>query len=121
MKKSKISILLTLIFCFLFVIPAHSASIKDRMASRMPVINELKNKGIIGENNKGFLEYRTPDHPKQKIIDAENKDRNTVYMGIAKKQKAPAELVGKRRARMIAGKGKKGHWFQDPKGVWYKK
>lgn len=121
MKKTNISLLLALFFCFLFVIPTHSASIKERMAGRIPEINKLKDQEAIGENNEGFLEYRIPDRPKQNIVDNENKDRGIVYKIIAKREGASVKLVGERRAKMIAKKGKKGHWYQNPEGVWYKK
>lgn len=97
-----------------------AASVKERMAARIPAINSLKDEGNVGENNKGLLEFRGPKKQEQ-IVNGENKDRNMVYQVIAKKQGASPELVGKRRAKMIAQKGKKGHWFQRPDGSWYKK
>ena len=36
---------------------AGAADIKARMQQRLPTIVQLKNEGIVGENNKGFLEY----------------------------------------------------------------
>ena len=51
-----ISSLFIFIACSLFMVTvAHSASIKERMAARIPAINALKAQGVIGENNKGFL------------------------------------------------------------------
>ncbi len=97
-----------------------SASIKERMAARIPVINQLKNQGIVGENNKGFLEFRGAQQQTQ-TINSENKDRATVYQAIAGKQGVSPVLVGQRRAKMIASKGKKGQLFQRPDGSWYKK
>ncbi len=108
--------------CALFMVSvAHSASIKDRMAARIPAINTLKDQGIIGENNKGFLEYRTGSKPQPDLIAEENKDRLIVYEAISKQQGAPAPLVGERRAAMIAENGQTGQWFQKPDGTWYKK
>lgn len=98
-----------------------AASIKDRMLARIPAINTLKDKGKIGENNRGFLEFRTSDKPQQKLINDENKDRKSVYGAIAKKQQVDIALVGQRRAKQISAKGGKGHWFQKPDGTWYKK
>ena len=109
---------------FLNLSPARATSVKEvkaRMIARIPTINSLKNKGIIGENNQGFLEYRGSGKPQKELIDAENNDRKLVYRVIGKKQNAPAALVGQRRAKQIAEKGKAGQWFQKPDGSWYKK
>lgn len=98
-----------------------AASVKDRMASRIPAINSLKDQGAVGENNKGYLEFRSGKKPQKQLVVDENKDRKLVYTAIAKKQKVTPQLVGKRRATMIADKGKTGHWFQKTDGSWYKK
>ncbi len=100
---------------------APAASIKDRMLERIPAINALKDKGIIGENNRGYLEYRSADKPEQQLVNDENSDRQAVYQSIAQQQKVDAVLVGQRRAKQIADIGQKGHWFQKPDGTWYKK
>jgi uncharacterized protein YdbL (DUF1318 family) len=110
------------IACILFMAAsAHSAGIKERMAGRIPAINALKDQGAIGENNKGFLEYRTGNKPQPQLVADENSDRGKVYGAISKQQGAPVALVGERRAKMIAQKGKAGQWFQKPDGTWYKK
>lgn len=100
---------------------ASAASIKDQMLARLPAINALKDKGIIGENNQGYLQYRSNDKPQQNIVQAENNDRKAVYGAIAKNQGVDIKLVGQRRANQIADKGQGGHWYQKPDGSWYKK
>lgn len=117
-----ISSLFIFIACSLFMVTiGHSASIKEQMAARIPAINALKDQGSIGENNKGFLEYRTGDTPQQALVQAENADRSAVYTAIGKSQGAPPALVGERRAKMIVENGQAGHWYQKPDGSWYKK
>jgi len=117
-----VSSLFLFLSCFLFMVSlAHFASIKERMAARIPTINALKDQGVIGENNKGFLEYRTGGSAQQAVVQAENNDRATVYAAIGKNQGAPPALVGERRAAMIAQHGQAGHWYQKPDGTWYKK
>lgn len=98
-----------------------SASIKERMASRIPTINTLKDQGVIGENNKGFLEFRKNSTSHQQLVADENKDRGTVYKAIAKQQGASPKVVGQRRAKMIVEAGKTGHLFQKNDGSWYEK
>ncbi len=120
--KAFFPFLLVCVFCSLFIsTTAYSSSIKERMAGRLPVINALKDQGTVGENKKGFLEYRSAAKPHAEIVSAENKDRSTVYGAIGKKQKVSAVLVGQRRANMLAQNGKPGHWFQKADGSWHKK
>ncbi len=54
-------------------------------------------------------------------VDAENRDRGTVYRMIAERQKTTPELVGKQRAAQIAQREPAGHWLQDAGGRWYRK
>ncbi len=121
-KTAKIFPLLIVIFSLLLAgTNLQAASLKERMAARIPEINDLKDRGLIGENNAGLLEYRTSQKPSQAMIQEENNDRQTVYAAIAKKEGATPLLVGQRRAKMIAENGKKGQWFQAADGTWYQK
>jgi uncharacterized protein YdbL (DUF1318 family) len=102
--------------------PALSADdIKTRMKNRLPAILELKAKGIVGENNKGYLEFIGGKKENADVVAAENEDRKTVYTAIAKQQGTTAELVGERRALQIAQKADPGEWVQDTSGNWIKK
>ncbi|PIE71903.1 MAG: hypothetical protein CSA22_00355 [Deltaproteobacteria bacterium] len=112
-------IAITLIVCLMPVL-AVSGGIKERMRSRIPALKVLKAEGIIGENNRGYLEFRAPETQKQLVM-AENADRKTVYQAIAKKQGATLELVEQLRARQIAEKALPGVWIQLPDGTWKKK
>ncbi len=95
--------------------------IKERMRKRLPVILKMKSQGLIGENNRGFLEYRSGKRPNQQVVNNENADRLTVYQMIAKKTGSTPELVGKQRAVQIAKRARKGDWLQAPEGRWYRK
>jgi uncharacterized protein YdbL (DUF1318 family) len=115
------SFFLIFISCTLFLATSvQSAGIKERMRDRIPAINSLKAQGAIGENSKGFLEYRTGSKPQPQLIAGENQDRAKVYGAISKQQGAAATLVGERRAKMIRQQGQAGQWFQKPDGSWYK-
>ncbi len=114
-------VLLFFITFFLSVSVVQSASLKERMAARIPTINTLKDQGVVGENNKGFLEFRGNKRPQKDIVDAENRDRQKVYEVIGKQQNASSTLVGQRRAKTIAQKSRPGHWFQNSDGSWNKK
>lgn len=97
------------------------SAIKRQMEKRLPIIVELKSKGIIGENNTGYLQFIGGRREKEDIVQAENQDRRKVYESIAKKEGANIEQVGQRRAQQIAIKARKGEWLQNPAGKWYQK
>ena len=95
--------------------------IKTRMKNRLPVILELKAKGIVGENNSGYLEFVGKQKISPDVVAAENEDRRAVYAAIAKQEGTTVELVGKRRALQISQKADSGDWLQDASGNWYQK
>ena len=54
---------------------AWGQDIKDRMKSRLPVIMDLKARGVVGENNQGYLEMLKGQTEKNDVVKAENNDR----------------------------------------------
>jgi len=99
-----------------------AAELKARMKKRLPAINALKEKGLIGENNKGYLEARAKlSDADAKIVAEENADRKKIYAMLAKKLGQPIDVIGARRAVKIAEKSKSGLWVQKPDGQWIKK
>lgn len=96
-------------------------AIKQRMLNRLPQIQALKAKGIIGENNRGYLAYVGDKRVKQEMIQAENADRKAVYQAIAKQQNTSVAVVEKHRAAQIEKEAKPGTWLQDATGKWYQK
>ena len=100
---------------------AWAQGLKERMQSRLPVIIDLKARGIVGEDNQGYLAFVKGQDEKKDVVAAENKDRESVYQAIAKKQGTAADLVGQRRALQLADKAKPGEWFQKADGKWYQK
>ena len=101
---------------------AGANDIKARMQERLPTIVQLKSEGVIGENNRGYLEFIPGTTQKQAgVITAENSDRDAVYSAIAKQQGTTKQLVGQRRAIQIGERASSGEWLQDTSGKWYKK
>ena len=100
---------------------AGAKEIKARMAERLPVIMDLKAKGVVGENSQGLLEFRGAQKERADVVDAENKDRMTVYKAIAKKTGSTVDLVGNRRAKQIAERAGSGEWVQTEDGDWLQK
>ena len=98
-----------------------AGSLKEEMRARQPKIIAMKANGLIGENNRGFVEYRTAKEPRKGLMQAENQNREAVYSAIAKQQRANAENVGRRRAAQIAERAPSGTWLQNQEGDWYRK
>jgi len=101
---------------------AGANDIKARMQERLPTIVTLKAEGLIGENNKGYLEFVPGAAMKNdSVVSSENQDRQAVYSAIAKQQGTTPQLVGERRAIQIGEIASSGEWLQDSSGKWYKK
>lgn len=98
-------------------------AVRARMSQRIPQIDEMKTRGVVGENNRGLLEARSGGQgaADQGVIDAENKDRETVYAAIAARTNTTADQVAKARAHAIAQSSASGVWIQDESGAWKKK
>ena len=120
-QRTTRAILLAMLSVVLLTGVCWGQNIKERMAERLPVIVDLKERGIIGENNQGYLEYPKGGNEQKAVVDAENADRKAIYEAIAKKQDTDAGHVGQRRALQIAEKAKPGEWLQDENGQWKKK
>jgi uncharacterized protein YdbL (DUF1318 family) len=122
MKLKKVLTVLSVFILGILISDAYSSDgIKKRMIDRLPISKDLKARGIVGENNLGFLEFIGDQKEKADVVKAENRDRKSVYDAIAKKQGTTAEVVGKHRAAKIAGKAPAGQMLQDANGKWYKK
>ncbi len=98
-----------------------SEDVKARMRERLPILVDLKARGVVGENNQGFLELLKGQTEKQNVVAAENQDRKTIYAQIAKKTGTEIQVVGQRRAIQIAEKAGPGEWLQDGSGNWRQK
>jgi uncharacterized protein YdbL (DUF1318 family) len=97
-------------------------AVKARMEQRIAPLNALKDRGVAGENNRGFLEARGgASGDDQRVIGEENADRRTVYAAIAAQTGATADSVGRHRAQQIASIARPGHWIQDPSNAWRQK
>jgi len=123
MRRQRLFFLLSGLLSVLFLFSAASAAgtIKERMAERLPAVVALKDKGVIGEDNLGYLQFVGTVKEKAELVQAENDDRLQVYQAIAGQQGTTADLVGRRRAQQIMEISLPGHWLQDENGSWYKK
>lgn len=122
MNYKKILIINVLILLGVFVFVGTSmAGIKERMKQRLPVIVELKAKGIVGENNQGYLAFVTGQTSDDALVASENKDRKAIYAHIAKQQNTSLAVVEKRRAITLAERAVPGEFIQNTAGAWIKK
>ncbi len=95
------------------------SEVKSAMISRQAGIEALLLSQEVGENNKGLLEtFKTLSEASAKLVEDENKDRQTVYSAIGKKSGASAAVVGSSRASDIRKRAKSGIKVQLPGGEW---
>jgi uncharacterized protein YdbL (DUF1318 family) len=125
MRTDRSATSITLITVFIFTVGfigfASAEGLKDRFLARSPVIGDLMDRRIVGENKSGFLEFVGGKKENQAVVDAENLDRQKLYSAIAKKRGLTPEAVGAQRALQIAKTAKPGVMLQDANGKWYKK
>jgi hypothetical protein len=95
--------------------------IKERMKERLPVIAQLKTQGIVGENNRGYLDFVGNVKTHEALIAQENQDRKTVYAHIAKQQNTSLSVVEKNRALQLIERAAPGTYVQMPDGTWVQK
>jgi len=125
MKEGKMwrsAVVLAVVLMTLAIAAAGSAKdIKERMRERLAEVVALKAAGIVGENNRGYLEFVSDQRQKVELVMEENQDRQEVYKAIAKQQGTTVDLVAERRAKQIADNALRGEWLQDSQGKWYQK
>ncbi|MEA1928230.1 MAG: YdbL family protein [Candidatus Auribacterota bacterium] len=105
-------------------IQPENAAIKSRKA-RYPRIEELKARGLLGENHQGYLDPRGQISPEVKnLLQAENQDRRIIYQSLAEKQKAGIRQIEASFAQVQRDRSRPGEWIQvlkEGKWIWVKK
>lgn len=92
------------------------------MTGRQYVIDALRMRQVVGENNRGFLEARAQlQSAEEKAVSEENSDRAKVYGALAAQTGSSVESVGRARATQIAARASRGVWIQDSAGGWRQK
>lgn len=93
----------------------------------MGEVQNLKNDRVVGENRLGFLTIvRLPEDPgyaayAQKIVRAENRDREVLYVQIAKREKEPLQVVEGEYSLLWREHAFPGEWIQLKAGEWVEK
>ena len=102
--------------------------IQASMHNRFPELKVFYDKGVIGIKSDGLLTTKgnisLKDRNKvNKLIKAENKDRNNLYQAIAKANKHPewSEQIKSTFAKKWVSNAQSGWWYQTSKGSWKQK
>lgn len=104
----------------------------DSRAARASALADYKSKGVVGENNQARVEVRNletlPDLKAraevQRLVRAENADREELFKEIAAAKKVDLSQLPKIRetyARTLRDGARPGEWVQMPDGTWSQK
>jgi uncharacterized protein len=120
MRNRQLTAMLVLVFMGLLAVvgPVLAQGIKERMKSRLPVIAELKKQQIVGENNRGYLDFVGSQKSHEDLIRQENQDRKMIYTQIAAQQNTQLLVVEKNRALQLAERAAPGTYVQTQDGTW---
>lgn len=121
MRRILVTLVALVLSCGAMVRADESARIRSRIEQRLTLLNSLKAKGDVGEDNRGFAVLRSRDVDAGDVVAAENQDRRFVYAEGAKESGKSIEDVGRFWARKFAKESAKGVWLQNVDGSWYQK
>jgi uncharacterized protein YdbL (DUF1318 family) len=92
---------------------------KDRFTQ----LRSLKTSGLVGENNKGYVEVLGDDAQAQSITSLENRDRKVIYETIAEQNglENAISTIETAFADVQREKAEAGDKVQSPDGDWVRK
>jgi uncharacterized protein YdbL (DUF1318 family) len=106
-------------------------ALKDSIAKRSASIKPFMDRGNVGISRDGLLAVRGTEGLSlkeraevQQLLDAENRDREALYLEIAKANNIPRESVPKIKAIFAKSwieQARTGWWIEDEQGNWKKK
>ncbi len=106
-------------------------ALKDSIKNRSNSIKPFMDRGNVGISRDGLLTVRTTDGLSlkeradvQQLVDAENRDREALYVEIAKANNIARESVPRIKtifAKSWRDQAQPGWWIQDEQGNWKKK
>jgi hypothetical protein len=106
-------------------------NIKSSIKERFPQVAYFKDKGAIGENNRGILAPRDIQNlpmaergKMNQVMSQENGDRIKLYMEVLRANSYPQDKLEDIKiifAKSWQQTAKTGWWIQDPSGNWKKK
>lgn len=137
MKRSKF-LLSALVFVMMLTIQTHvwaatydikemTPEVKSALDARRGRYEELaglKSQGVVGENNRGYVEVLKSEGNAQSVVDAENRDRKVIYNTIVAQNGLGADALAtieKVFAQVQRDKAASGDSIQNESGAWVKK
>jgi uncharacterized protein YdbL (DUF1318 family) len=106
-------------------------ALKDSIKKRSDLIKPYMDRGNVGINQDGLLTIRTTEGLSlkeraevQQLIEAENRDREALYLEIAKANNFAGDAVPRIKrifAKSWADQARPGWWIQDARGNWKRK
>ena len=95
----------------------------DSRRARKAKLDEFKQKGVLGENNYGYVEVLSADSEAKSLADAENSDRKVIYETIAKQHNLAGAMdtIEKVFAQEQRDRAQSGDKIQDESGRWVTK
>ncbi|MBI3616613.1 MAG: YdbL family protein [Candidatus Omnitrophica bacterium] len=102
--------------------PEVSAALDARRA-RFDNLADLKSKGMVGEDDRGYVKALVSAPEVEGVVEAENKDRTIVYTTIAGQNNLAGEIatIEKVFAEVQRDKAKPGEKIQADSGQWVTK
>ncbi|MGH7832651.1 MAG: YdbL family protein [Candidatus Binatia bacterium] len=106
-------------------------SLKESIRARSGSLKPYMDKGNVGINQEGLLTVRTTEGLSlkeraevQQLVDAENRDRESLYAEIAKANNFPRDKIPEIKrifARSWTDQARPGWYIQDSQGNWRRK
>jgi len=96
----------------------------DNRRNRFDSLRQFKTKGLIGENNRGYVEVLQDNSEAKSLAEAENKDRKFIYQTIVKQNNLPENALATIEevfAQVQRDKASQGDKIQQPNGQWITK
>ena len=103
--------------------PTVEQALKNRQA-RYLQLQSLKQKGVVGEDNKGFVADLERDPQSAAMASLENRDRRIIYQALVDQNRlGPAGMTEVQRvfAEVQRDKASSGEYIQTPTGEWLRK
>lgn len=102
--------------------PAVKAALDGRK-DRFDQLRELKSKGMVGENNRGYVEVLENNAQAESLADAENADRKFIYKAIEQQNNLTNAMgaIEKVFAQVQRDKAMPADKIQDENGNWVSK
>ncbi|MDO8729916.1 MAG: DUF1318 domain-containing protein [Candidatus Omnitrophota bacterium] len=104
-----------------------SPEVMDAVNSRRDRVGQLKSakaQGLIGEDNQGHVAALGGGPEIQALVEAENRDRETIYQAQVQEKGLPADAIGTVRAAFAQeqwNRAEPGEKIQTPSGEWQTK